>query len=145
VTVSGLHADFVDAGSVCALIVGLLFLGVSVHALRVLVVGMRGSEAMGHVEVAREAKYDKYGDPISWNVTMAFRAEIGDSHREIRFTEEQSVAFTKKQEVTVHYSPKRPDASATIKRPRASLAKASAFLALTAFCFWLSTAWVLKL
>lgn len=131
----GLHADLVDAGSVFALIVCLLFLGVSVHALKALVVGIWGSEALGHVEVAREARYDKYGDPISWNVTTAFRAEVGDSHREIRFTEEQRVAFTRKQEMTVHYNPKRPDASATIKRPRASLAKASAFLALTARAF----------
>ena len=141
---SRLHADLVDAGTVCALIVGLLFLGVSAHTLRLLAVGMRGLKALGHVEVTREARHDKYGDPIRWDVTMAFRAEIGEKHREIRFTEEQSEALARKQEVTVHYNPKRPETSATIKRPRASFGKATAFLVLTAFCFWLSTAWALK-
>jgi hypothetical protein len=142
--VSRLDVDLTNGGAICALIVGLLTLGVSVHMLRLMVIGLRGGKAVGHIEASREVRYDQYGDPIFWDVTVAFWAETDGKRHLVRFTEEQSRAFARKQEVTVYYNSKHPDGWATVNRPRASLAKASGLLSLTAFLFLIFAICILK-
>jgi len=133
--------DAYNAGAIICLIVGLLILLAVVREYRFLQVAVWGRRAQGHVEVVRETKTDKYGDVVRWTSTIAYRPEAEGKHPEIRFHEEHGYPHTRRQEVAVRYSPKRPEHLATIKRPREVMGRVTGFTAAAALMVSIFAIW----
>lgn len=116
-----------NVGAVACLLVGLMLLGVSVHDLRLLRLAFWGGKTKGYVENAPIIRRDPYGDPTQWSVTTAFYVHEASKRTVVRCTDIMYIAYTKGQEVTVHYRRKRPDRWATIRDPRSALGRATGF------------------
>jgi hypothetical protein len=120
-----IQGDAWSVGAVLCLIMGIVIFGPAVHELRILRVTLRGSKALGWVELVRETRTDRYGDAVKWSSTVAYWAELGGKRHQIRFEERLGYAQTRKQEVAVRYDPRRPERFATIRTPREVFAKAA--------------------
>jgi hypothetical protein len=135
------QSDAYSAGAICCLVVGCLILLAVVKEYRLLRVAVWGRQAPGSVEAVKAVKTDKFGDTIRWSSTITFLAEIDGKHPEIRFHEDHGYSHTRHQKVTVHYSPRRPEYLATIKRPQELLGRATGFtvgalLMISVFVIW---------
>ena len=131
-----------NAGAVVCLIGGLGLLGVSVHDLRLLRLALWGEKTKGYVENAPIIRRDPYGDPTQWSVTTVFHIHEAGKRTTIRCTDIMYIAYTKGQQVTVHYRRKRPDRWATIRDPKSALGRATGFGAFALFLIALS-GWLL--
>jgi hypothetical protein len=134
----------IEAGSVLCLLIGLGFIGVAVHDLRLLRLALWGQQVDGYVESVTVIQRDQTGDPTQWSVTTAFNVVEADRHKTYRCTDIQYEPYSAGKKVPVHYRRNRPDRWATIRDPKSTLARASGFGVLALVCLWLSTAWVLK-